>query len=124
MATSYNYPAELPCPSLAGNTYSPGDTFIRSEFDYAIRQRKQYCGQYGVGFTFILQSRLLMQAFNSFYYNELNSGVRSFNADWEVEGFDGAKEFRFSSVYQTTALGAGKYQVVASFDLLTSIKDL
>jgi len=98
------YPATLPCPSLSGNTYSPGSTFIRSEFDYAIRQRKQYYGQYGVGFTFVLESQIKMQAFKDFFYNTLNYGVNSFFADWEVEGMDGVKEFRFSSNYNSVAL--------------------
>ena len=124
MATPYNYPTGLPCPNLAGNNHGAGDTFIRSKFYYAIRQRKQYCSQYGIGFTFIIGTRELMKAWKDFYYTDLNNGVKSFSADWEVEGIGGLKEFRFSSVYQPTALGSGRFQVSATFDLLTSIKDL
>ena len=125
MATNINYPAvNLPCPLLSGNTYQPGTTFIRSEFDYAIRQRKQYCAQYSVGFSFVIKSQLQMEIFKDFFYNTLNYGVNSFLADWEIEGMDGIKEFRFSSVYSTVSLGASKYRITASFDMLTKIKDL
>ncbi len=119
-----DYPSTLPCARLAGNVYQSGRTALRSEFDYGIRVRKQYCAQYQVGFTFIMSSNDQMKAWKDFYYNTLNSGVKTFNADFEIEGISGTKEFRFADVYTPTALGAGKFQVSASFDLLTSIKDL
>ncbi len=96
MATNINYPAvNLPCPLLSGNTYQPGTTFIRSEFDYAIRQRKQYCAQYSVGFSFVVKSQIQMGAFKDFFYNTLNYGVNSFLADWEIEGMDGIRNLDF-----------------------------
>ena len=124
MATNINYPIDLPCPRLSGNTNIPGNTFIRSQFDYGIRQRKQYCSQYGVGFTFIAKSQIQMKAFKDFYYITLNNGVDSFLADWQIQGIDGTKEFRFSDVYDVTALGSNKFSISASFDMITKIKDL
>ncbi len=124
MATNINYPVNLPCPLLSGNTHQPGNTFIRSEFDYAIRQRKQYCAQYSVGFSFIAESQIQMKAFKDFYYTTLNNGVDSFLADWQVEGIDGIKEFRFSANYNPVSLGANKFRISASFDMITKIKDL
>ncbi len=124
MATNIDYPSYLPCARLSGNTHIPGDTFIRSQFDYGIRQRKKYCSQYGVGFTFIAKSQGQMKSFSHFYYTTLNDGVNSFLADWQIEGIDGTKEFRFSSVYNVTALGANKFSISASFDMITKMKDL
>ncbi len=118
------YSPSLPCPLLSGNTMQGGNTFIRSEFDYAIRQRKQYCPNYSVGFSFIMESKLQMKEWKDFYYTILNNGVDTFGAEWEVEGIEGWKEFRFNNIYSTVALGNNIYQVSAGFDMITKIKDI
>ncbi len=50
------YPSTLPCPLVEGSEFSPGETFIRSQFDYDIRQRPVCTKQYQVKFTFLFDS--------------------------------------------------------------------
>lgn len=118
------YPSTLPCPLLSGNNMQGGATFIRSDFDHSIRQRKNYCSNYSVMFSFIMKDRVQMQAFKEFYYSTLENGVFPFTASWEIEGSIVDKEFRFNSIYNAKAIGIGKYSVNASFDLMTNIKDI
>ena len=124
MATTIDYPTTLPCALLAGNKMQGGRTFLRSEFDSNIRQRKQYCSQYEVGYTFFIESKAQMLLWRDFYYTTLDNGVKSFNSDFEVEGSVIQKEFRFASTYTATALGEGRYSITAIFDLLTPIQSL
>ena len=121
---SITYPSTLPCAQLQGNKMQGGRTFLRSEFDSNIRQRKQYCSQYEVQYSFFIESKAQMIEFKNFYYTTLDNGVKKFNADWEIEGSDIMKEFRFSKTYQATAIGEGQYAVTAIFDMLTPIKSL
>lgn len=118
------YPVTLPCPNLAGNQMQGGDTFIRSQFDHSIRQRKSYCADYSVSFGFTTMNAAQMVLFREFYYSTLNNGSSSFTADWEIEGDVTEKKFRFSSIYKTTHLGKGIYRITATFEMQTKIKDL
>lgn len=122
MATPY--PATLPCPALKSNSMQGGQSFIRSDFDYGTRQRASYCANYFVGFTFIAKTPEQMKAFKDFFYYTLKNGSKSFEADWEIEGISGVKEFIFSTPYTVSHLGLGKYSISASFEMLTKIKDL
>ncbi len=124
MATSIVYPQTLPCPIVMGNDFTGGQTFDRTEFDYAIRQRAKYCSPYMLKLTFLVDGRDVMKAFKNFYYNGLGNGAKSFLATWEVEGDQSEKEFRFSARYRAKAMGGGLYAVSADFEMLTKIKDL
>jgi len=124
MAALIDYPSNLPCPNLSGNSPKPGSVAYISEFDIGIRKRKRYCGTYQIGLVFIMRSKTQMQEWKNFFYTTLNSGVKTFNADFEIEGNTDIKEFRFFDGYEPIALGAGKFRVTATFDMLTSIKDL
>ena len=123
MASNIIYPISLPCPNLAGNKMQGGDTFKRSIFDHAIRQRKSYCGSYELSYQFTTINAAQMQDFTKFYYETLGNGVKSFIADWEVEGNIVQKEFRFSSIYSATSIGKSIYRISANFELITNIKD-
>jgi len=101
-----------------------GSTFIRSKFEYATRQRQTYCNDYMVKFNFICKDRDTMKNFKNFYYQSLRNGQHSFFAEWEVEGIDTQKEFRFADIYTSSALGNGIYRVEALFEMITKIKDL
>ncbi len=117
------YPVILPCPALAGNAMQGGSTFIRSQFDHSTRQRKTYCADYGVAFSFTADAAQMV-AFREFYYAALNNGSESFLAEWEVEGDITQKQFRFSSIYKSSSLGKGIYRISATFEMQTKIKDL
>ncbi len=116
------YPPTLPTPSFVST--SAGETFFKSDFEFASRQRATYCADYYVSFTFKLKTNELMQSFKEFYYNSLNNGSRSFEAEWDIEGISGVKEFRFAKRYQPKLLALGLYEVSATFELVTKIKDL
>ncbi len=124
MAALIDYPSTLPCHNLAGQSSDPASVAYISEFDIGIRKRKRYCGTYQISYTFVMKSKAQMQEWRDFFYNTLNNGVKTFNADFEVEGNIGFKEFRFFDGYEPVALGTGKFRVTATFDMLTSIKDL
>jgi len=124
MATSIDYPAELPCPITEGNRMNGGSTFYRSKFDFATRQRPGIDEDYILSFNFVAPTKEKMVAFKTFYYTTLNSGALSFNATWEVEGSVVSKEFRFSKRYSSSSMGAGLYSIAAEFELMTPIEDL
>jgi len=118
-----DYPVTLPCPLLAGNRMQGGRTFLRSNFEYATRQRQTFCNDYMVKFAFVCD-KAQMKEFKDFYYNTLTNGVSVFSADWLIEGIDGVKEFRFASTYSVKALYVDAWEVVAEFQMITKIKDL
>ena len=118
-----DFPTTLPSPSLDGNSMQGGETFLRSKFEFATRQRATYCQDYYITRSFQFTSAE-MNILKDFYYDDLANGVKSFNADWEIEGISGVKEFRFSKRYQSKIIRAGLYQVSATFELITKIKGL
>lgn len=124
MATNILYPSSLPCPMVAGNNMQGGNTFLRSNFDHSIRQRKSYCADYAITFTFTSANASEMMAFKDFYYSTLGNGVKSFLADWEVEGNSTQKEFRFSDIYNAKSIGKSIYRITAKFQMITNIKGL
>ena len=124
MASNIIYPISLPCPMLAGNKMQGGQTFLRSTFDHSIRHRKSYCASYDVSFQFTAINAAQMVDFKKFYYTTLGNGVKSFLADWEIEGDTTQKEFRFSDIYSVSSIGKSIYRVSARFEMLTNIKDL
>jgi hypothetical protein len=123
MAT-IDYPITLPRPQIAGSTMKGGSTFIRSNFDYAVRTRKQYNPQYQVSYDFIIATSAQMELFRDFYYLTLNHGIDAFNATFEVEGDTTSKEFRFADIYNAAPMGGGLYRVSATFDMLTEMASL
>jgi len=98
-----------------------GETFLRSKFDYSTRQRAIYNQDYLLEFSFMANTATMMKAFKDFYYTSLNRGALSFNADWEVEGETGLKEFRFTSRYIATSLSGGSYKIQCQFEMLSPI---
>jgi len=101
-----------------------GNSFIRSGFEYATRQRKTYCSDYMVKYKFTCNSKEQMQAFKDFYYQTLSNGVSVFNADWLVEGAEEIKEFRFASTYSVVALFKDVWAITAEFQMITKVKEL
>ena len=124
MATSIDYPTDLPCPATAGNVMTGGKTFDRSTFDYNTRQRETYTSDYILSFAFVARAATEMEDFRDFYYNTLTKGVLSFNATWEVEGSTVSKEFRFAERYTSSSISGGQYRIQCSFEMLTPIDDL
>jgi len=119
-----SFPSTLPSPSLERNAMQGGETFDRSDFEFATRQRATYCSDYYVNYSFQFKSSALMELFKDFYYDGLANGVRTFNADWEIEGISGVKQFRFAKRYSTKIIRVGLYEVSARFELVNKIKDL
>ncbi len=124
MATTIEYPTDLPCPMTAGNVMEGGETFDRTEFDYATRQRARYCSSYMIRFNFWVSSPEQMKAFKDFYYTTLGRGAGSFLASWDAEGDLTQKEFRFARRYTARSVSGGNYSVQAEFEMLTKIEDL
>ncbi len=118
------YPASLPCPTLAGNGSGSGRTFLRSNFEYATRQRQTFCNDYMLKFSFITKNAAQMLEFKNFYYGALLNGSKEFSATWEVEGSSAVKSFRFADTYSVVNLGKSIYKITASFEMLTKAKDL
>ncbi len=116
------YPATLPCP-IAGD-YSPGDTFIRSQFDFDVRERPICTRQYEAKYTFLIESAAQMAAFREFYYTTTLRGTLPFTADWRVEDNIADKDFRFAAVYKPVFIGNDNYEVIAVFDVMTLIETL
>ncbi len=121
MAT-ITYPATLPCPIMGD--FSPGDTFIRSQFDYGINERPVCTKQYEAKYTFLLEGAVQMKAFRDFYYTTTLRGTLPFTADWRVEENITDKDFRFAAVYKPVFIGNDNYEVIAVFDVMTPIENL
>ncbi len=117
------YPTTLPCPSLPA-TQSGASPFLRTDFEFAIRQRGLPFSGYTLEAVFLCNSDAQMAEFRRFFYTDLIDGTKRFDADWIIEGSTALKQFRFSAPYKTTPLGSGSYSVKASFDMLTPIKDI
>jgi len=119
-----DYPDTLPKTQLVGNQMQGGSSFIRSNFDYATRQRKTFCNDYMVKFRFVCSSNEQMLAFKDFYYQTLSNGVSVFNAAWLIEGDEEVKEFRFASVYSLVQLTKDIWAITAEFQMITKVKEL
>ncbi len=117
------YPTTLPCPTVRA-TQKGGDTFIRSEFGFSMRQRALPTSTYTLSAMIFITSKEQMHEFKDFYHKSLVGGVRKFTADWDIEGSSVDKTFRFSEIYEVLPRGAGLYEVSAKFDMLTNIKDI
>ncbi len=112
------FPAALTCPLLSTNNSSHGASFIRSDFEYATRQRKVRCAKpiFSASFNF---DQSQYDIFRSFFENDLVEGSREFEADWTVHGIVSAgKVVRFTTPYSETELGNGYYNVSGQFELL------
>ena len=120
--TPIQYPDDLPCPIEA--KYIPGQTFIRSQFEFDIRERPVCTKQYQAEYAFFIEDNATMKKFRDFYYKQLLRGVRTFSATWRVEESDITKEFRFAAPYTPTMLGNSQYKITAVFDLITPIESL
>ena len=116
------YPAGLPCPIAA--EFIPGETFIRSTFDFDIRERPICTKKYEAKYDFLLEGDAQMKAFREFYYTTTLKGTKLFKANWRVEDNTLDKEFRFSATYKPTYLGNNNYMVTAIFDVMTNIETL
>ncbi len=116
------YPSTLPCPIAAD--FSPGDTFIRSTFDFSIRERPICTRQYEAKYTFLIEGAAQMKAFRDFYYITTLRGTLPFTADFRVEDNITDKDFRFAAMYKPVYLGNNNYEVIAVFDMLTPIETL
>ncbi len=118
-----SYPTTLPCPTTKAKMKG-GETFLRVKFAFSTRQRPLPTSDYALSALFVCVSDDQMTEFRKFYHDSLISGVRSFEADWLIEGSRTIKEFRFSKIYTVIPRGAGLYEIAAEFDMLTNIKDI
>ena len=117
------YPITLPHPIVSGNSAIGGETFTRSNFDYAPRQRADKCSAYIFKRNFFLESEEVMRAFKDFYYTGLSNGAKPFTADWIMEGFSGTKEFRFTKRYSSKQTSKGLYEISCDFEMLTKLHE-
>ena len=114
------YPGNLPCP----NTYNfkAPETFLRSNFDFAVRTRPTTCKTSQVEYSFIFNDNAQYELFRTWYYVTLLGGSQPFEADFLVEGNAGLKVFRFANFYSSTVQD-GLFRLNATFDVITKFKD-
>ena len=112
------YPASLPCNLLASDNSSHGESFIRSEFIYAPRQRKTRCAKPVFNFSTNF-NQIEYDTFLQFYQVDLLEGSREFAVGWKVHGIISvSKIVRFTAPFTENNLGNGFYRVSASLELL------
>jgi len=115
-----DYPQTLPCPLLDDNAYNHGATFQRSTLSYAHKQHRRPRGIFTLSLSLILTGAE-MSEFRQWYLGELKGGILNFNADWDVDGNEDIKEFRFTTPYATTGLGNDIYKLSAEVELRTNL---
>jgi len=110
-STDIDYPADLPCPRMASNSATEGQSFLSSQLQR--RQNNRRNRQFTA--SFVCESRLQMLDFETFYFTTLKDGTKLFLADWKIFNEGTKKEFRFMSALNVVFLGDDKFQVSASF---------
>ncbi len=119
--TTITYPKLLPEP-LKSSGYKT-ETQKITEFDHSNRYRKTYCGTYYLDYSFIF-SKEEMIIFREFWYITLNHGTNTFLADWDVEGSDTEKEFKFNTYQVQRTQNHNFYEVKIQGELKTPITEL
>ena len=115
-----SYPLTLPCPSINFSAQR-GSTFANSGTLYESEQARRHEGTSAISASFICEQQE-MKDFKDFYYS-LNAGQKPFKANWEMNGVRVELTYRFNKNYQTQNLGAGKYKIIATFDMLEKYKE-
>ena len=105
------------CPKI--NTSVQPTNFIRSQFDYGVRQRKIVGGYVTYPFTLLLQG----SGAHNFtrMWADLNDGTDSFYYNNPIHyDFTHNKEIRFTQSYTLTELGNYDYMLSCSIELITT----
>lgn len=116
------YPTSLPKPLISGHSQNPSSNFFRTEMDYASKHRAKYKGLYFLNLAFYVPIATSI-TWSNFFHNTLADGVKSFHAEWEVQGLTQLYEFRFTEApkFKPTATG---YNITVKAELLTDIYEL
>jgi len=116
-----SYPITLPCPLLAGNSNGTSTTFKRSTTAFYKQQRRFSRGTYVISFSAIMTTSEL-QEFRAWYLTSINE-MDIFEAEWEVEGVQGTKKFKFLESYNVSSYEYDLHHVSAPVQMMTTISN-
>ena len=112
------YPSSLPCPLLSSGSSIEQQAFIRTQFDFGIRQTRIPRGYKSQSFSIVLPFYLLDE-FKAFWLS-INYGADPFEFDYLVHGSDNiTKVVRFITTYSMKALGNNMFSISSSLEVLS-----
>ena len=113
------YPSTLPCPLLTSGNSSEKQSFIRSQFDFDVRQRRVPRGKPTQSFIISVHHSLLDEWVT--FWESVNFGNDPFEYSFMAHGSDNIdKVIRFIEPYKLTAVGANVYSISASIEILSN----
>ena len=95
-----------------------GTSFIRSVFDFGVRQRRAVKGYVTYDVALVLEFYELRE-FQTLWV-DLDEGANSFTYSGMIHGDTSAKEVRFVSPYTVEELGGGLYRVGSVLEVVKS----
>ena len=99
------------------NSSESSQDFIRSEFDYGIRQRRALRGYPKAGFRLVLEP-FEMVKFKKFWH-DLDYGAKKFRTDQPIFGvFAPNKIVRFISAYRLKELSYHRWEVTCAVEIV------
>ena len=105
------------------NSSESSQDFIRSEFDYGIRQRRALRGYPKAGFRLIVE-HYDMSKFRQFWH-DLNYGTDKFLTDQPIFGsFDTNKVVRFISAYRLKELSYKRWEITCAVEIVEHVNDV
>lgn len=111
------YPTIMPLPLLKSGSSSEGSSFIRTQFDYGIRQTRKPRGYATQSFSIFLDHYLLDE-WETFWI-AINYGTDPFNCSFMVHGSTNVdKVIRFTNSYTLKMLAPTKFELSCSIEIL------
>lgn len=119
------YPSSLPEPLYRGKQDLPSQTWYLTQMDYSSKRRAKNTGQFIVNLTFQYTEEQV-NVFWGWYLAELNSGVKLFEANWDIAGVRTILEFGFSEQGQPkiTPTSFNQYEVQIKVEVKSDIFEL
>ena len=113
------YPITLPCPRLATAKSKASRSTTISVFDYGSRSKRIAPEEYLISWSSVYNKSEL-QEFRD-WYETIDYGVDSFDANWGYEGTALSNTFRFIAPYSVKSLGNDNYIIATSVEILGSL---
>ena len=110
------YPGILPCPRLATAKSKLARSTTISVFDYGSRSKKIAPEEYLLSWSSVY-NKTELQDFRD-WYETIDYGTDSFDANWGYEGTALSNTFRFTTPYTVQALGNDNYVIASTIEVL------
>ena len=114
-----SYPAYLPCPRLATAKSKLRRGTTVTVFDYGSRTKRIAPEEYLISWSSVY-NKTELQEFRD-WYETIDYGVDSFEANWGYEGTSLSNTFRFTEPYSVQSLGNNNYIIATTIELLGSL---